>query len=127
MASTQISGNLAGIAFWRGDRGYEQARRGEMWNARVPERYPEVVVRPGSDEDVVAAVRLAGQRGLKIAMRSGGHSWSASFLRDGGMLIDLAGLRTFEVDAAARTARLQPGLLGSDLNRALRKLDLFFP
>jgi hypothetical protein len=61
MARTQISGNLADIAFWRGDRGYEQARRGEMWNARVPERYPAVVVRPRSDEDVVAAVRLAGR------------------------------------------------------------------
>jgi FAD/FMN-containing dehydrogenase len=127
MAMTQISGNLAGIALWRGDRGYEQARRGEMWNARVPARYPAVVVRPRSDADVGAAVRLAGQRGLKIAMRSGGHSWSASFLRDGGMLIDLADLRAFEVDAAARTARLQPGLPGSDFNRALRKLDLFFP
>jgi len=34
MAKTQVSGNLAVIAFWRGDRGYEQARRGEMWNDR---------------------------------------------------------------------------------------------
>jgi hypothetical protein len=33
---------LAGIAFRRGDRGYEQARRGEMWNDRVPERHAEV-------------------------------------------------------------------------------------
>jgi FAD/FMN-containing dehydrogenase len=115
------------ITFWRGDRSYEQARGGEMWNRRVPTRYPQVIVQPRCDEHVVAAVRLARKRGLKIAVRSGGHSWAASFLRDGGMLIDLAGMREFTVDTAARTGRLQPGLRGTDFNRALRKLDLFFP
>jgi FAD/FMN-containing dehydrogenase len=122
-----ITKNFDDITFWRGASGYEEVRRGEMWNCCVPMRYPEVVVRPRSDEDVVAAVRHACKRGLKIAVRSGGHSWAASFLRDGGMLIDLSGMREFTVDAEARTARLQPGLRGTDFNRALRKLDLFFP
>jgi FAD/FMN-containing dehydrogenase len=128
MAPAQvIRDNFDDITFWRGDRSYEQARGGEMWNCRVPARYPEVIVQPHCDEHVVAAVRLARKRGLKIAVRSGGHSWAASFLRDGGMLIDLSGMREFTVDAAARTARLQPGLGGTDFNRALRSLDLFFP
>jgi FAD/FMN-containing dehydrogenase len=83
-----------------------------MWNRRVPMRYPDVVVQPHCDDDVVAAVRMARQRGLKIAVRSGGHSWAASFLRDGGMLIDLSGMCEFTVDAEARSARLQPGSRG---------------
>jgi FAD/FMN-containing dehydrogenase len=122
-----IQGNFGGAIVWRGDSGYEEARCGKMWNCRVPSRYPEVVVQPRSDDDIVAAVRLARKHGLKIAVRSGGHSWAASFLRDGGMLIDLSGMREFTVDAEARTARLQPGLRGTDFNHALRKLDLFFP
>jgi FAD/FMN-containing dehydrogenase len=127
MALTEVAENFEGLTFWRGNPGYEHARRGRMWNRRVPMRYPDVVVQTLCDDDVVAAVRMARQRGLKIAVRSGGHSWAASFLRDGGMLIDLSGMREFTVDAEARSARLQPGLTGTDFNRALRKLDLFFP
>src|SRR5215475_7082674 len=114
------------LFLWRGDAGYEPARR-SMWNWRVPPRYPDVIARPRRDEDVVAAVRLARQRGLKIAIRSGGHSWAATFLRDGGMLIDLAAMKSFSIDADARIATIQPGLRGTDLNRALRQHGLFFP
>src|SRR5262245_56600751 len=106
--------------FWRGDSGYEDARRGHMWNRRVPQRYPDVVVRPQGDGDVVAAVRLAKERGLKVAMRSAGHSWAAAFLRDGGMLIDVSDMTAFSIDADCATASVQPGLRGTDLNRALR-------
>jgi FAD/FMN-containing dehydrogenase len=113
--------------FWRDHAGYEAARRRNVWNGRVPARFPDVVVQPRNADDVVAAVRLARARGLKIAIRSGGHSWAGSFLRDGGMLIDLSDMRAFTVDADARTARLQPGLRGTDFNRALREYDLFFP
>lgn len=128
MTVTEIfTENLAGIAFWRGEPGYEDARRGGMWNRRVPLRFPDLVVKARNDADVVDAVRLARKRGLKIAVRSGGHSWAASFLRDGGMLIDLSGMREFTIDAHGRVARVQPGLTGTHFNRALRKLDLFFP
>jgi FAD/FMN-containing dehydrogenase len=112
---------------WRDDAGYEDARRSNIWNGRVPPRHPDVIVQPLDDDDVVAAVRLARQRDLKIAIRSGGHSWAAAFLRDGGMLIDLARMSGFAVDADARTATIQPGLKGTALNRALRRHDLFFP
>jgi FAD/FMN-containing dehydrogenase len=111
---------------WRGDPGYEELRR-RMWNRRIPPRYPDVIARPRNDGEVVAAVRLARRRNLKIAMRSGGHSWAASFLRDGGMLIDFSAMADFTVDADARTATLQPGLQGTELNRALRQHALFFP
>ncbi len=121
------SDGIGGAVFWRGDAEYENARRGNMWNGRVPSRYPDVIVQPNNDTDVVAAVRLAQQRHMKIASRSGGHSWAASFLRDGGMLIDFSNMRHFTVDRQARTASLQPGLKGTDFNRALRQHELFFP
>ena len=119
--------SVSSETFWRGDVGYEDARRGHMWNCRVPNRYPDVVVQAQNEQDVVSAVRLARQRGFKVAVRSGGHSWAAAFLRDGGMLIDVSRMRSFTVDSASRTASLQPGLLGTELNRSLRQHDLFFP
>jgi FAD/FMN-containing dehydrogenase len=57
---------------------------------------------------VAAAVQLAKERNPKIGIRSGGHSWAASFLRDGGMLLDLAQMNSFSVDVSTRTATIQP-------------------
>ena len=122
-----MSSELTCASYRRGDAGYEEARRGEMWNARLPARYPDLVVEARSDADVIAAVRLAGERGWKIAIRSGGHSWAANFVRDGGMLLDLSRMNSFQVNRDARIATIEPGLKGTDLNRALRQHDLFFP
>ena len=118
---------MGGRVFRRGETGYEEARCGALWNGRKPGRFPDVIVQAASDADVIAAVRLAKRQGLRIGVRSGGHSWAGSFLRDGGMLIDLSRMNSFTVDAQARTASIQPGLVGTELNRALRKHDLFFP
>ena len=49
-----------GRALRRADRGYEQARRAAVWNARTPERFPDLIVVAESEADVVRAVRLAG-------------------------------------------------------------------
>src|SRR5262245_22993090 len=122
-----MSPELKCASYRRGDAGYEQARRGEMWNARLPARYPDIVVEARSDADVITAVRLARERGWKIAIRSGGHSWAATFIRDGGMLLDLSRMNAFEVNREACVATVQPGLRGTDLNRALHQHDLFFP
>jgi FAD/FMN-containing dehydrogenase len=118
---------MKGEVFWRNDTGYEQARRSSVSNGRKPDRFPDVIVQAQSDGDVAAAVQLAKDRGLKIGIRSGGHSWAASFLRDGGMLLDLSQMKGLSVDASMRTATIQPGLRGADLNRALLKDRLFFP
>ena len=45
--------------FFRGDDGYEPARRATVWNQRVPDRYPDVIVQAVDAEDVVATVRYA--------------------------------------------------------------------
>jgi FAD/FMN-containing dehydrogenase len=52
----------------RGDEGYEQARLDAVRNGRKPERYPEPIVLAEGDDDVVAAVRLARDEGLKAGI-----------------------------------------------------------
>ena len=118
---------IEGEVLRRDDVGYEAARRESVRNGRVPERFPDVIVRATGEEDVLAAVGLARERGMSIGIRSGGHSWSASFLRDGGMLLDLSAMTEVRIDSDARTASVQPGLVGSQLSRQLRERDLFFP
>jgi FAD/FMN-containing dehydrogenase len=110
----------------RSDCGYEEARRRTVWNGRLPDRFPELIARPRDLSEVVSAVRLAGERGLRIGIRSGGHSWAASYLRDGGLLLDLSQMRSVSVDVAARVAEVEPGVVGSELSERLRPEGLFF-
>jgi FAD/FMN-containing dehydrogenase len=116
-----------GEVFRRGEDAYEQARRGAVWNARTPERFPQVIVRASSVADVTRAVLAARELDLKIGVRSGGHSWAGNHVRDGGMLLDLSALRGFDLDADAMTAAVEPGCPGNELLAALEAQDLFFP
>lgn len=111
----------------RGEEGYEQARRAAVWNARTPERFPEAIVLAASERDVVRAVRMAGREGMRMGVRSGGHSWAGNHVREGGMLLDLSRLREVAVDEQAMTASVQPGCRGNELLAALGERDLFFP
>jgi FAD/FMN-containing dehydrogenase len=120
-------GSLDGSVVWRGDEGYEPTRRSMLWNGWKPSRFPELIARAASEEDVVSAVKFARSRRLKIAVRGGGHSWCGSPLRDGGMLIDLSQLRELSVDLASRTAAIQPGVTSRELASTLAEYELAFP
>jgi FAD/FMN-containing dehydrogenase len=112
----------------RGSSDYEAARRSAVWNARTPERFPEVIVKARSDEDVIVAVREASAAGRRVTVRSGGHSWAGHQLRDGVTLIDLSELNSIaSVNREEMTAVVEPGCHGTDLVAELDKFDLFFP
>src|SRR5581483_6348268 len=119
--------SFEGTLLRRGEDGYEPARRGAVWNARTPDRYPEAIVLAASEADAVSAVRLAREEDLTVTVRSGGHSWAGNHLRDGSVLLDLSSLRGHVVDEAAMSARVQPGCRGNELLAALAARELFFP
>ena len=75
----------------------------------------------------IAAVNHARAQGLKLIAKSGGHSISGSFLRDGGMLLDLLGMREVEVDPVMQTATAEPGTWGPTLLHALEPHGFGFP
>ncbi len=103
---------FAGELHWRGDAGYEQARVGGLFNARRPDRYPEAVLLAADEDDVVAGVRLAAERGLNVSVRAGGHSWAAWSVRDDALLIDLARMRELTYDPATGIATAGPAVQG---------------
>ena len=47
----QQAGNFIGEAFRRGDSGYETARRASCRNARLPDRYPDIIVQATGEKD----------------------------------------------------------------------------
>jgi FAD/FMN-containing dehydrogenase len=122
-----IEPTVSGSVFRRGEPGYEQARHAAVWNARKPDREPELIVVARSTDDVAAAVRFARSRELKLAVRSGGHNWFGASVRDDGLLLDLSQLAAVEIDADARTAAVQPAVRGRQLAAALAPHGLSFP
>jgi FAD/FMN-containing dehydrogenase len=129
MVSTKSPGlaSFDGRVYWRGEDGYERARLDAVWHQRSPDRYPALVVIPRSENDVVAAVKLARDRDLRIKACSGGHSFTCSSHRAGGMLIDMGEMTDTTVDPDAGTATAQPGASGRALNDKLLPHGLFFP
>jgi FAD/FMN-containing dehydrogenase len=118
---------IAGTVTVRHASDYEAQRYAMVWNARKPDRYPDAIVRVESVADVREAVRFARDRGLKVAVRGGGHHWSGTALRDGGLLIDLSALRDVVIDKPSKTAVVQPGMRNLELAQKLAEHDLAFP
>src|SRR6202163_4874177 len=113
--------------FFRGADGYEKARRDTVWNALVQNRFPDVIVQAHNPEGVVAAIRYARANDHQVGVRSGGHSWAASHLRDGGLLLDVSRLDSCTVDTDRMTAQVGPGKVASVFAAELDSQGLFFP
>jgi FAD/FMN-containing dehydrogenase len=91
------------------------------------DKRPTVIARCSSTDDVVAAVNLAGGQGLEVAVRSGGHSVAGLSSCDGGLLVDLAGLKQIDVDPATRIARTGGGVLWGEFDAATQEHGLHTP
>ena len=102
--AAQISGGLV-IA---GDPGYEDARK--VWNATV-DRRPAAIARCLNESDVQAAVCFAAEHRMLLSVRSGGHHNAGNAVAEGGMMLDLSGMRAITIDAEKRTARVGGGAL----------------
>ena len=64
------------------------------------------------EQDVVAGVRLARERGLKVSVRAGGHSWAVWSVRDDALLIDLGLMQELGYDPATGIATASPAIKG---------------
>ncbi|MFL5990588.1 MAG: FAD-binding oxidoreductase [Rubrobacteraceae bacterium] len=101
---------LRGDAFAPGDEGYDGARA--AWNLDA-HQYPELVVMAEDAEDVLAAVRLARERGLGVGVMATGHG--AAALPDGGVLVNTSRMKGVQIDPLAQTARVEPGAKWKDV------------
>ena len=110
-----LVGQVSGKVLGPGDSRYEEAR---LVHNGLVDRRPAVIVRCQSAADVAAGVRFARAAGLDVCVRGGGHNVAGRAVVDDAVMIDLAEMKSAEVDPEARTVRAQGGLTWGELNGA---------
>jgi FAD/FMN-containing dehydrogenase len=118
--AAQIGGALLSAT----DVAYDEARK--VWNATV-DRRPALIARCLGESDVQAAVRFAAARRMLLSIRGGGHHIAGNAVAEGGLVIDLSGLRAIVVDPGRRTASVGAGALLAELDRASQAHGLAVP
>jgi FAD binding domain/Berberine and berberine like len=97
-----------------GDGAYDETRK--VWNGMI-DRRPALIARCSGVADVVAAVSFARAHGLLVSVRGGGHNTPGVAVCEGGLMIDLAGMKSVRVDPAGQTARAEGGTTWGDFDR----------
>lgn len=121
VADGGVSVEGADRAFFSLGKGYKDLVR--MRRGEVPTP-TDAVVRPGTEEEVLGAVRLAAERGLALIPFGGGTSVVGGVEPGGGkpsVTLDMEGLgAAVSLNREAATATVQAGMFGPDLERYLR-------
>src|SRR5215475_10023340 len=88
---------------------------------------PLGVVVPRTPEDIVTVIQVAGEMGIPITARGGGTSLSGQSIGP-GVVLDCSKYlnEVLDLDPAGRAARIQPGVVLDQFNRALAAHGLQF-
>ncbi len=120
-AVDSLKETVRGPVVTRDDDMYDEARG--VYNGMI-DKQPAVIVRAADQADVIATVRFAAESGLDLSIRGGSHSVPGFGTNDGGVVIDLSGMRGVRVDPRAKTAVVQGGCRLGDLDHATHAFGL---
>jgi FAD/FMN-containing dehydrogenase len=103
----QLRDGFDGRVITPDDADYDQARQLFYggWDRR-----PGAIVRPTDAAGVARVVGFARDRGLELAVRSGGHSTAGHSTTEGGIVLDLSDMHALDIDVEGRTAWAEAGL-----------------
>src|SRR5438105_6342317 len=89
---------------------------------------PDAVVLPADRDQVVRVVKLAARHGIPVVPRGAGTGLSGGAITlRGGIALQVTRMRRIlEIDPAARSAVVEPGVVNSDLQQAVGRHGLFY-
>jgi glycolate oxidase subunit GlcD len=128
-APSHLARDLAAIV---GDRHVRTARAEKITYAMdglpTHRRLPDIVVLPGTREELIAVVRLLAAHGVPFVPRGAGTGLSGGALADtGAVLLVLTRLnRILRLDGGNRMAVVEPGVVNAKLGTAARPLGLHY-
>ena len=106
---------LDGTVIGPDDAGYDNART--VFSGAI-DRRPALIARVANATDVAHVVSVARDGGLELAVRSGGHSGAGHGVTEGGIVLDLSGMRALEIDVKGCTAWAETGLTAGEYTDA---------
>ena len=110
----------------RGDvRGDAATRELYAVDASLYRRVPVGALLAGSADDLALAVDTCARHDIPLTMRGAGTSLAGQSVGR-GLVVDCSRLRDIEVDPGSMTARVGPGVVLDDLNRAAGAHGLMF-
>jgi FAD/FMN-containing dehydrogenase len=119
-----LASRVDGPLLFAGDVGWDDAVL--VWNGMVA-KTPALVVQPTSAVDVAAAVRFAGNHGLLLSIKGGGHNMAGTSIAERGLTLDMSRLRDVTVEPDARLAHVGAGCLLQEVDRATQAHGLATP
>jgi FAD/FMN-containing dehydrogenase len=91
-STSELQAALNGRVVTPDDAAYDRARTVFYGG---DDRRPAAVVRPADAKEVAQVVLFAREHGLELAVRSGGHSLAGHGVSDGGIVLDLGGMKAW--------------------------------
>ncbi len=120
----RFAAEFSGEVFIPGQAEYDIAR--SLWNGAI-DRRPAAVARCSDAAQVAAAIAFARSAGLEISVRGGAHNFAGFAACDGGLMIDLGGMRGVVVDPAAKRVVCGGGATWGDVDAATQEHGLAVP
>jgi FAD/FMN-containing dehydrogenase len=98
----EFRAGLGGRLLRAGDDGYDEARK--VWNGMI-DRRPALIARCAGVADVINCVNFARAHQLLVAVHGCGHNVAGNAVCDGGLMLDLSGMKGMRVDPVRRSGR----------------------
>lgn len=126
---SKLKSQLVGEVIEAGESGFQG--RSRLVN-KACSQHPLVIVVPHNTEDVSKAVKFSTEHGLQISVRSGGHSYTCTSIRQGGMHVDLRelnGVKLIFTDSSSTgiAAVLGPGSTWGRVQRFIPTAMFSYP
>jgi len=118
--TAQLKGKIVMVS----DESYDETRK--VFNAMIDKR-PGMFVICTDVADVIASVKFARENNFAVAVRGGGHNGGGLGLCDGGLVIDLSGIKFVRVNTLDNTVRVGGGNLWGEVDHATQAFGLAIP
>lgn len=99
------------------------------YDATQKQYLPDVVVHPGSVEEISQIMQLASEKKIPVFPRGAGTGFTGgSVPTAGGIVLGLTRLdKILEIDEENLVATIEPGVVTEDFQKTVEKLGLFYP
>jgi FAD/FMN-containing dehydrogenase len=113
--------SLRGVLLRPGDVGYDDTRK--IHNGMI-DRRPALIACCAGVADVLTGVRFAREHDLLVSVRGGGHGMPGFAVCEGGLMLDLSGMKSVHVDPHHQTVRAEAGVTWGEFDHETQAFGL---